>query len=155
MSLSQGPCPPPRRFRRRVLPCSLVGAAALSLLTLAASGAARLPLDGAALARTRLAPSVAHPSGGQARVVATTDAVYPVTPLVARRVRSFVLAKSDLDRSTSLAWVVVPLVLAILVEAELLAVAGRPAARTLRVFGWSLVAVFAMLVIVRLRAYAE
>ena len=88
-------------------------------------------------------------------VVATTDAVYPVTPLVARRVRSFVLAKSDLDRSTSLAWVVVPLVLAILVEAELLAVAGRPAARTLRVFGWSLVAVFAMLVIVRLRAYAE
>ena len=77
-----------------------------------------------------------------------------MTPLVTRKVRSFVLAKSDLDRSTSLAWIVVPLVLGILVEAELLAVAGRPAARTLRVFGWSLVAVFAMLVIVRLRAYA-
>ena len=155
MSPRQGSCPPSRRCRRRVLHCSLAGAAVLLLLPLTPARAVRLPLDGAGLAASRLAPSAAHPSGAQARIVAATDAVYPVTPLVVRRVRSFVLSKSDLDRSTVLAWIVVPLVLAILIEAELLAVAGRPAARTLRAFGWSLVAVFAMLVIVRLRAYAE
>jgi hypothetical protein len=82
------------------------------------------------------------------------SATYPAIPLVVPKVRSFILSESDLRRSTRLGWIIVPLLLALLIEAELLAVAGRPEARTIRAFAWPLIAVFAMLVLVRLRAYA-
>jgi hypothetical protein len=131
-------------------------AAALALVALPAAGAAARPQIDQPGTASRSASALLS-SGGRSlsrSAVNAANTTYPVSPLVGRRVQRFVLSRSDFSRSTLLGWIVVPLVLAVLIEAELLAVAGRWEARKLRAFGWPLIAVFAMLVLVRLRAYA-
>jgi hypothetical protein len=99
-----------------------------------------------ALGHSRIRPN--------ARVVDTSAEDFAVSPLVSPEVRKFVRSEDDLKRSSLLGRVVVPLVLLLLIEAELLAAGGRAEARLIRAFSLPLIALFAMLVLVRLRAYA-
>jgi hypothetical protein len=89
-----------------------------------------------------------------ARVVDTSTEDFAVSPLVGPKVGKFVGSKNDLKRSSVLGRIVIPLVLVLLIEAELLAAGGRAEARIVRAFALPLIALFAMLVLVRLRAYA-
>ena len=92
------------------------------------------------------------PSAGT-RVAKTNAAAFAVSPLVNARVRKFVARSNDLRRSAVLGRVVVPLVVLLLIEAELLAAAGRSQGRALRAFAVPLITLFVMLAVVRIRAY--
>jgi hypothetical protein len=87
-------------------------------------------------------------------IVDTSAEDFAVSPLVSPEIRKFVRSEGDLKRSSLLGRVVVPLVLLLLIQAELLAAGGRAGARLTRAFALPLIALFAMLVLVRLRAYA-
>jgi hypothetical protein len=93
-------------------------------------------------------------AGPKAPVADPATEDFAVSPLVNPKVRKFVRSKDDLKRSSVLGRVVVPLVLLLLIGAELLAAGSWATARPVRGFALPLIALFAVLVIVRLRAYA-
>lgn len=78
---------------------------------------------------------------------------FSVSPLVNSTARRFVASKEDLARSDTLGRVVVPLVVLLLIEAELLTAGGRPGGRMVRAFAVPLLALFLILVLVRFHAY--
>lgn len=75
-------------------------------------------------------------------------------PLVVEKARSFFRSRADLDSSTTLAVVLVPLVLLLLIEREVLALAGRREERSFLVFALSVLVLLVIVMLVRLRAYA-
>jgi hypothetical protein len=78
---------------------------------------------------------------------------FGLTPLVSNAVRGYVESKSDLDRSTLIGLIIVPLVLVILLARELLIAGGRTETRTLAAYAVPLIACFVILIYVRLKAY--
>jgi hypothetical protein len=93
----------------------------------------------------------ARASGSVVQDTSTAD--FAVTPLITPKVRKFVESDGDFKRSLPLGRIIVPLVLLLLIERELLAAGRRPEARTLLAFALPLISLLAMLVLVRLRAY--
>lgn len=78
---------------------------------------------------------------------------FAVTPAVDPAAREFVQSRSDVSRSVEIARIVIPLMLILLVEGELLSVAGRTEGRSFIAFGLPMLAVFAVLAYARLREY--
>jgi hypothetical protein len=151
---------PPRPHRSN-LRCSLgavTAAIAFVVLPCAASQAKNPRLDLSARKATA-SGSLVTTGAGQPLLrrspapPSESTADFAVTPLVSTSVREFVQSDSDLKRSSLLGRIVIPLVLLLLVERELLAVGGRPQARTLLAYGLPLISWLAMLVLVRLHAY--
>jgi hypothetical protein len=83
----------------------------------------------------------------------TATANFAVTPAVNPAARKFVRSRSDVSRSLGLAPIVIPLILALLVEGELLSVGGRAEGRVLVAFGVPMFALFAVLVYARVQDY--
>jgi hypothetical protein len=104
-----------------------------------------------AFARTR--PVAGPTTVAQHGHVDKTAAELAVSPLVNAKIRAFVRSRHDATRSAVLARVVVPLVLLLLVETELVAAGGRAEARLLRAFVVPLIALFVIMAVVRFRAY--
>lgn len=75
-------------------------------------------------------------------------------PLVNRSITSFVNSKTDRSRSTFLAAVLVPLVLLLLIEREILVAAGRSEQRLFLAFALSLLLLLVLVASLRLRSYA-
>ena len=140
----------------------LIAAIAIAAFSYASSqetGAEVDPSSATLSVRVRLAAEPSLP-GARSQVrgsVAPVDsrADFAVTPLVNPRVRRFVESENDFERSALLAVIIVPLVLILLIERELLATGSRPEARTFFAYGFPLIACFAMLVFVRLREYLQ
>jgi hypothetical protein len=80
---------------------------------------------------------------------------FSVTPLVSPAVREFVTSDDDSDRASLLGRIVVPLLLLLLVERELLALGGRSERDAFRTYTLPLIACFAILVLAKLRGYME
>jgi peptidoglycan/LPS O-acetylase OafA/YrhL len=115
----------------------------------------------AAILLLAVAPASAAPHIGSAQSAASThqgqsrlSREFAVSPLVNAKVQEFVASKNDLKRSAVLARVVVPLIVLLLIAGELLAAGARPGARPLRAFAVPLIALFVVLAVVRLHAYA-
>jgi hypothetical protein len=118
-----------------------------SLLWLPHAAAAKAPAQTA----TPVEATTASSSGSDASDEVTADSA--ITPLVTPRVHEFVESKSDFRRSSLLAAIVVPLLIVLFVERELLVARGRSGGRVIMAYGLVLLAGFAMLVLVRLREY--
>lgn len=84
---------------------------------------------------------------------ATATANFAVTPIVGPDAREFVRSRSDVSRSIVVGRIVIPLMLILLAEGELLGVAGRTEGRTVVAFGLPMIAVFAVLAYARIRHY--
>ena len=82
---------------------------------------------------------------------ATAD--FAVTSTVTPAAREFVRSRSDVSRSIVVGRIVIPLMLILLAEGELLSVAGRTEGRTVVAFGLPMLAVFAVLAYARIRNY--
>ena len=75
-------------------------------------------------------------------------------PLVNRSIASFVKSHTDRARSTLLAAVLVPFVLVLLIEREILAAAGRSEQRLFLAFALALLLLVVLVATLRLRSYA-
>jgi hypothetical protein len=86
---------------------------------------------------------------------ATAIADSAVTPAVSPVTRDFIGSRSDFSRSIVVGRVVIPLLLILLAEAELLSVGGRTGGRVFLAYGLPLIAVFALLASAPIRSYIE
>jgi hypothetical protein len=126
----------------------------LSRFTLVAAIAtsAFLALPGASQAKSDRPSASAVASSRHVEVAADT-ADSAVTPLVSPRVREFVASRTDFARSALLGRIVVPLLLILLAERELLMAGGRTEERIFLAYGLPLIAAFVVLALARVRAY--
>jgi len=99
------------------------------------------------------ATSVTHSGSGGLPSKSTADFV--VTPLVNPNTREFVASRSDFSRSFLLARIVIPLLLVLLIERELLIAGGRMGARAFLAYGLPLMAISALLAYARIRTYVD
>ena len=111
------------------------------------------PPTQAARASTFSAAQGPSPQPGVDKEAADESGDFAVTPLVGQAAREFVESGAEADRSSHLARIVVPLVLILLIERELLASLSRPEERAFRFYGLPLIACFAMIVVAQLRQY--
>jgi hypothetical protein len=86
---------------------------------------------------------------------ATATTNFAVTPIVGPDAREFVRSRSDVSRSIVVGRIVIPLMLILLAEGELLSVAGRTEGRTVVAFGLPMLALFAVLAYARIRHYID
>jgi hypothetical protein len=108
-------------------------------------------------------PSSSHADGVRRNAVraqnqdrelpATATANFAVTPTVGPATREFVRSRSDVSRSIVVGRIVIPLMLILLAEGELLSVAGRAEGRKVVAFGLPMLAVFAVLAYARIQDY--
>jgi hypothetical protein len=85
------------------------------------------------------------------QVTATTN--FAVAPTVSPAAREFVQSRSDVSRSVGVGRIVIPVMLILLAEGEMLSVAGRREGLTFVAFGLPMLAVFAVLAYARIRGY--
>jgi hypothetical protein len=137
----------PKCRSRRARQLAVLLALMASLLYLPHTAAAKAP----AQAATDGDATTASAAGLDPTDDVTADSA--VTPLVTPRVHEFVESKSDFRRSSLLAAIIVPLLVVLLVERELLVARGRAGGRAILAYGLVLIAGFAMLVLVRLREF--
>jgi len=84
---------------------------------------------------------------------ATAD--FAVTPAASPLARDFVRSRSDFSRAVVVGGIVIPLMLILLAEGELLSVGGRTQGRVLVAYGFPLLAMFALLAYARIRTYMD
>ena len=139
--------------RRRAGLIAVTVSLVLAIPSVQAGAAASAPPTHAARASIFSAAQGPSPQPGVDKKTADESGDFAVTPLVGPAVREFVESGAEADRSSRLARIVVPLVLILLIERELLASLGRPEARAFRFYGLPLIACFAMIVVAQLRQY--
>jgi hypothetical protein len=88
---------------------------------------------------------------GELPTAATAN--FAVTPTIGPASREFLRSRSDVSRSILVGRIVIPLMLILLAEGELLSVGGRTEGRTIVAFGMPMLAVFAVLAYGRIRNY--
>jgi hypothetical protein len=101
-----------------------------------------------------VSPSAAAVAPREHRALAATStADSAVTPAVSPATRDFIGSRSDFSRTIVVGRVVIPLLLVLLAEAELLRVGGRTGGRAFLAYGLPLIANFALLAYARIRGY--
>jgi len=100
-------------------------------------------------------PVVTEPPAAVIQRSSDSTADFVVTPLVNPNTREFIASRSDFSRSFLLARIVIPLLLVLLIERELLIAGGRMGARAFLAYGLPLMAISALLAYARIRTYVD